>query len=240
MKSVLLFSSLCCLALSGATNVYAQRDAPVWDSHLGSTSVYKSDKLSLNVDLVYRKTGGPIDHTEHQLELYACLDRDVPAILKIADRKSLLDKQSKEKQFLDVLLDAKLLTKLESKVAKRSNPRIKDDKLTPEQKWVGAFQYRFQFANQSLFESAGKLSGFDPKKTQKTTSYETFDDKFRIIAFVPVNDSKYSTKVADEVRASPDFAHFMDIQTPILYFKPLAQRFQFNRTPGGEILLYID
>lgn len=68
-----------------------------------------------------------------------------------------------------------------------------------------------------------------------------YNDKFKLLIFVPVNDCKYATQVRKELRDMYDFAHFYDSDTILLYFKPLPYRFQFNPLEAqGAVELYVD
>ena len=58
--------------------------------------------------------------------------------------------------------------------------------------------------------------------------------------FVPVNDSKYATKVSNQLRETHDFAHFRDSETILLYFKPLPYRFQFKPLGNEDVVIYVE
>ena len=77
-----------------------------------------------------------------------------------------------------------------------------------------------------------------------------FKSKFKLLVFVPVNDCKYATKVAEGVRGEHDFAHgdgrvdadgeILCWSTPILYFRSLPYECQFRKGKGDTVLVYIN
>ena len=99
---------------------FAQRDAPVWEAYLASLSIYHENHGSITVDMLYKHEGGPYEHHERQMYLLAYLKRDEAEILKIASDRTLLDKTKPDKMSLDVLLERKLVTILDTKAAKKN------------------------------------------------------------------------------------------------------------------------
>jgi len=139
------------------------------------------------------------------------------------------------------LKDEKLATVLDIQVAKHEEVKP-DYRDKPRRMARGdySFKYSFSFNNSSLFKSIRKLKHFDAKNFVDS-DHRYYEDKFKLMIFVPVNDSKYAAKVSKELRATPDFAHFMDSETILLYFKPLPYRFQFKPLDEeGVVLIYVD
>src|SRR5437870_13561027 len=112
-------------------SAFGQRDATVWESYLPKISIYhesynKGDAIT--VDFLFKKNGGPVEHTEHQAYILIYLKKDEEQILKLAGDAELVKKQNeKTKLFLEVLVDKKLVVPLESQVAKINSP----DRHTP-------------------------------------------------------------------------------------------------------------
>lgn len=179
MKLILLV----CLVLTFSPPLArAQRDPPVSESYLARISIGHEEDRQLSLDLLFTKCMGPHEHTEHQMYLIAYLKKDEGTILKLASDASLLDKKKRDKKMLlEVLKDKRLVAVLDSKVAQRT------DTVT--------FPFHFSFRSSELFTQIETLKNFDPAKTMGgNTTY--FNDQFKIIVFVPVNDSRYADKVS--------------------------------------------
>lgn len=235
----------------------AQRDAPVWECYLASTVITHGKDSVLNLDLLFKKEGGPYEHTEHQMYLIAYFEGDESEVLKVASDKTLLDKKKPDaKLFLDVLLEKRLATVLETKVAKKRGHGAQDvrgkyrDGSGADEGKAGlernGFAFRFGVKHQALFDAASKLKNFDATDVVKSDA-KYFNDRLKFLVFVPVNDCKYATQVAEDLRTTNDFAHFDTVTqgahyrtTPKLFCKPLSFSLQFKQLEDGRFLVYIN
>jgi hypothetical protein len=238
--------SICLLfalaTLSYARTSFAQREAPVWHSFLPRISMF-NERTTLDFEVTFMKGGGPHEQSAHsQMYVFGYLEKDEPQILQLAADKTLTTKSKDEKRLLlDVLVDEKLITRLETKVAKESElPAVTSSKSTRTLRGGNCYDFEFSFNNKSLFETIGKLKNFD-QANFVDSDQRYYNDKFKLLIFVPVNDCKYATEIPEVQRELYDFAHFMDRETIIQYFKPLPYRFQFKPLDEeGVVLLYID
>ena len=71
---------------------YAQRDPPIWESHLASLSIYHESRSSLTIEILYKKEGGPYEHNQHRMYLLAYLKKDEGKILALASFPTLPDR----------------------------------------------------------------------------------------------------------------------------------------------------
>ena len=239
------------IVLLWVSTAVAQRDAPVWECYLPKVSIYhdeSSSRPALTVDFLFKKHGGPHEHTEHQAYVLAYLKKDEEQILKLAaDPQLITKKNEKTKLFLDVLVEKKLVVPLDSQVAKlnqESPARYADVKGNPKR--AGAetltdftFPFKFTFTYDALFQAVQKLGSFNSKGANVAGSSTWFDDKFKLLVFVPVNDSAQATKVSAKMREMYDFANVMDFQTSLLYFRPLPYEFGFKKN-GEDVMIYIN
>lgn len=233
------------------STAFGQRDAPVWEAYLPTISIYHDDsnkQPALTVDFVFKKHGGPREHTEHQAYVLVYLKKDEDQILKLAADPELIKKKNeKTKTFLDLLVEKKLVVSLDSQVAKlneRSETRYADVKGTPKRAGAGTigewgFPFKFTFTCEALFQAVQKLGNFNMKGVDVVGKETWFDDKFKLMVFVPVNDSAQATKVSAKLREMYDFANVMDFQTSLLYFRPLPYEFGFKKYEE-EVLVYIN
>jgi len=236
------------IVLLCVSTALGQRDAPVWESFLPQISVYHDAAdapRALIVDFLFMKSGGPHEHTEHQAYVLAYLKKDEEQILKLAADPQLRSKKNeKTKRFLDVLVEKKLVVTLDSQVAKIVEMRMaRQVKGSPGS--VGAdtesvFPFKFTFSYETLFRSVQQLGNFDMKSVDVVGDYTWFEDKFKLIVFVPVNDSAQATKVSAELRKMYDFAGLMDFENSLLYFRPLPYEFQFKKYGADGLLVYIN
>ncbi len=230
------------LILSNPIIAFAQRDAPVWDSFLPRIALF-DERTTLDFEITFKKGGGPVKQRTHsQVYVLGYLEKDEARILELAaDKKHTTKSNDEDRLLLDLLVDEKLVALLETKVAKESeSPIVISPKSNRAVGGASYYDFEFSFDNGKLFKKLGKLKNFDP------TSFVAFDhryynDKFKLMIFVPVNDCKYATEIPKAQRELHDFAHFMDGETIIQYFKPLPYRFQFKPLDEeGVVLLYID
>jgi len=257
MRSGLFLTLLWALVPSTAM---AQRDPPVWECYLPSITITHTKNAALSLELLFKKERGAGEHREHQMYLLGCLQEDEAEILKVQADVSLLNKRQKddEKLFLDVLLERGLVTVIDTQVAKRG-AFAGQDNLGKNADGTGAGQDKaaflklntlpFTFApqNSALYDAISKLKHF---QADKVDTFGYFESKFKLLVFVPVNDCKYATKVAEGVKGAPDFAHFgerldaagrdLSWSTPILYFRPLPYTLEFRKNEDGAILVYIN
>jgi hypothetical protein len=245
MRIALLSILMVVLCVSTA---FAQRDAPVWESFLPQISVYHDAAdapRSLIVDFLFIKSGGPHEHTEHQAYVLAYLKKDEAEILKLAADPQLRSKKNeKTKRFLDLLVEKKLVATLDSQVAKIVEMRMpRQVKLSPGSQSAdteNVFPFKFTFSYETLFRAVQQLGNFDMKSVDVVGDYTWFQDKFKLIVFVPVNDSAQATKVSPELHKMYDFAGLMDFENSLLYFRPLPYEFQFKTYKPDGLLVYIN
>ena len=232
---------------------FGQRDAPVWESYLPKILIYHNDSNghpALTIDLLFKKNGGPHEHTEHQAYILAYLKKDEEEILKLAADPQLTKKQNeKTKLFLDLLVEKKLVVPLDSQVAginrTGSTQRYPDVKGNPKQADSDSitqftFPFKFTFTYEALFQSVRKLGNFNLENVNVAGSSTWFNDKFKLIVFVPVNDSAHASKVSPKVREAYDFAGVMNFNTALLYFRPLPYEFGFKKYQEDTLLIYIN
>ena len=239
--------SILIVFLCGST-VFGQRDAPVWESYLPKILIYHDESNrhgAITIDFLFKKHGGPHEHTEHQAYVLVFLKKDEEQILKLAADPQLIKKQNeKTKLFLDVLVEKRLVVPLESQVAKLNrHARYADVRGNPKQAGADTlaeftFPFKFTFTYGTLFQSVRKLGNFN--QNADVSGKETwFDDKFKLIVFVPVNDSRHATKVSPKIREAYDFANVMDFGTALLYFRALPYEFGFKKYEDVT-LIYIN
>ena len=244
-----------------STSAFAQRDAPVWESYVARQSLYHENDDSMTIELLFKKEGGSSEHTHHQMYILAYLKKDEQTILELARDSSLQDKTKTDKPMLiDVLLEKKLATILDTKIGKRArqgaqdvagNYDIESDALHGKESLkLNSYPFTFNFSNKSLFEAVSQLGNFDEKNVIHGDNLY-FEDKFKLMVFVPVNDCKYANKVAPELNKARDFASsfslddtddpFRTYSTPLLYFKPLLYEFEFKKLDADDrYLIYVN
>lgn len=234
--------------------VFAQRDPPSAECNLACITVFHKDPHTISVDLLFKKTGGPHEHFERQMYILAYLKSDEAEIMKLASDPSLLDKNAPDKKMvLDVLLEKKFVAILETKAVIRNNydPVMYRDVIVQKPgknadndekanlEWQ-TYPFKFTFTNEELFKTINQLANFHADNVVNSDDVY-FNEKFCFLAFVPVNDSKYASKIPAEMRKSLDFAGLPgNYKTPLLYFRPLPYELQFAKTRLGEIKIYIN
>jgi hypothetical protein len=249
--------ALCLLS----TSAVAQKVAPVWESYLARQSIYREKVDSLTLELLFKKEGGPTEHTHHQMYILAYLRKDESQILEMAKDASLLDKRKADQpMLLDVLLEKKLVAILDSKIGKRARPATQDDvgsygtesddRHGKASLRLNTYPFSFTFSNQAMFEAVSALGNFDEKNVIDG-DHLYFEDKFKLLVFVPVNDCKYANKVSPELNQTSDVAStfsldedddlFLKYSTPLLYFKPLAYEFEFKKLEVDDrYMIYVN
>lgn len=231
-----------CLVLSCPAFACAQRDAPVYHSFLPRIAML-NERTTLDFEITYKKAGGPNNQSARsQVYVLVYLEKDEAEILKLASDKELTTKsEDKEKLLLDVLVEEKLVTILETKVAEISeSPIVISPRSGRTSRGDNCYDFEFSFDNGELFETIRKLKNFDETGFVRYAN-RCYNDKFKLMIFVPVNDCRYANKLPDEQRELPDFAHLIDLETIIQYFKPLPYRFQCTPLDDEDVvLLYID
>jgi hypothetical protein len=196
------------------------------------------------------KSGGPQEHTEHQAYVLVYLQKDEEQILKLAEDPELKKKKNeKTKRFLDVLVEKKLVAPLQSQVAKRIEVSMSRDAVGKSNRKRASdddddveyvFPFKFTFTNESLFQSIQKLGNYDPKNVDVSGDYTWFNDKFKLLVFVPVNDSTQADKVSPKIRKFYDFVGSFDFDSSLLYFRPLPYEFQFKKNKDEYLMVYIN
>jgi hypothetical protein len=222
-------------------SVLAQRDPPVFDCSLPRINLFK-ERTRLDFEFTFQKAGGPTEQSpESQVYIFGYLERDEPRIQELAADKERTNKKKPEQLFLDELLSERLVVQLETKVAsKAKTPLVISPQSGRTLTGDYCYEFAFGFEHSKLFEAIGGLKNFD-KSNYIDSDNRYFNDKFKLLVFVPVNDCKYSTLVSEKQRAFYDFAHFMDSKTVIQYCRPLPYRFQFKvLDTDGTVLLYVD
>ena len=237
------------MVLLFVSTAFGQRDAPVWESYLPTISIYHDDgdrQSSLTVDFLFKKNGGPHEHTEHQAYVLVYLKKDEEQILKLAADPELIKKKNeKTKSFLDILVEKKLVVALESQVARiGSTPRFADVRGNPKRTGADSlaefsFPFKFTFTHATLFQSVEKLGNFDRANVKVIGKETWFEEKFKFLVLIPVNDSRLATKVSPKLREMYDFASVMDFSTALLYFRPLPYEFGVKKYEQ-DTLVYIN
>ncbi|MEP3479711.1 MAG: hypothetical protein ABJZ55_10725 [Fuerstiella sp.] len=219
----------------------AQRDPPVWNSYLPRIVMF-DERDTLDFEVTYNKAGGPHEQTHCQMYVLAYLQADEGSIKKLAaDPKLTTKAKGDRKLLLDVLQEKKLAVVLESKVAACAEKRpVVSTRSARSVRSGYCTDFEFSFNNGELFQSISKLRNFD-SDSFVASSNRLYNDKFKLMLFVPVNDSKYATKIPQDQQQLYDFAHFVDSETVIQYFKPLPYRYQFVQfKESGDFGIYID
>jgi hypothetical protein len=233
----------------GVSPAFGQRDAPVWEAYLTKIAILEDNVFpqpTITVDLNFKKNGGPHEHNEHQAYILVYLKKDEEQILKLAADPELTNKKNeKTKTFLDLLVEKKLVFALATQVAKLTDTTSPEMKAKTKRSVAESFDeytfpFKFTFTSDVLFQSVEKLGNFDIKSVDVVGSYTWFNDKFKLMVFVPVNDSAQATKVSAELHKMYDFASLMDFHTSVLYFRPLPYEFQFKKTGEPRLLIYIN
>jgi hypothetical protein len=237
---IALFALIAFFPLSASA--LAQRDAPDWNSFLPRIALF-DERTTLDFEITFMKGGGPQEQSPtSQVYVLGYLEKDESRILELAADKALTTKtKGDEKLLLDVLVEEKLVVQLETKVAQKSEiPLIISPKSGRTIGGGSCYEFDFSFNNSKLFETIGKLKNFD-HMSFVASDHKYYNDKFKLMIFVPVNDCKYATRIPKEQRDFYDFAHFKDSDTIIQYFKPLPYRFQFKPLDNEDVvLIYVD
>lgn len=224
-----------------SSDLLAQRDPPVFDCCLPRINLFK-ERTKLDIELTFQKAGGPKEQSpESQVYIFGYLEKDEPGILELVTDKERTNKKKPEQLFLDELLSERLVVQLETKVApKAKTPLVISPQSGRTLTGDYCYEFAFGFEHSKLFEAIGGLKNFD-KSNYVDSDNRYFNDKFKLMVFVPVSDCKYATLVSKKQQEFYDFAHFMDSETVIQYFKPLPYRFQFKvLNTDGTVLLYVD
>ena len=228
--------------LSHLPIAFSQAHAPVWDSYLPRIALF-NERTTLDFEITFMKAGGPGEQSpECQVYVFAYLEKDEAKILKLATDKNLTTKaKGDETLLLDELMQENVAVQLETKVAKKTEtPLVISPKSRRTIYGDNCYDLEFSFNNTKLFKEIGKLKNFDHSSFVNSDA-KFYNDKFKLMIFVPVNDCKYATLIPEKQRKFYDFAHFMDSETIIQYFKPLPYRFQFKPLDDEDVvLLYVD
>jgi len=234
---------------------FGQRDAPVWEAYLPQFSIYHDQSKgqdAITIDFLFKKNGGPVEHTEHQAYILVYLKKDEEQILKLAGDSRLVNKENEKtrKPFLDFLVEKKLVVPLDSQVAKINSrdgtmPRFPDVRGNPKRSGVDtlakfSFPFTFTFTYEMLFESVRKLGNFAAENVETFGKSRHFNDRFKFMVFVPVNNSANATKVSPELRKTWDFAYPMDSSTALLYFRALPYELNLQTYQEKTLLIYIN
>lgn len=233
MKWFIVVTIMIAIVLNVPSTVIAQRDAPVWNCYLSPISI-SDDHPNMEVRFVLHKDGGPHEHFEHQCYLLVYLKENEDVIRQRVQDSHFIDKANQERQsFLKKLEQQKLIARVGTQVAKN----IPDDQRESCGCISGkCFRYKFTINVSQLFEKLDVNLGFDPAQSKVSGNSTWFDQRLGMIVFVPTNDSPLANEVARELQQTHDFAHLMDWDTSILYFKPLPYEFQYRRIKGKLVL----
>jgi hypothetical protein len=228
--------------LSHSTTTLAQRDAPVWHSYLPRIALFH-ERTKLDFEITFMKSGGPVEQSpECQVYVFAYLEKNESKILEFAADKKLITKaKGDEKLLVDELIREDLVVQLETKTAKKlETPLVISPKSRRTIYGGNCYDFEFSFDNSNLFKKISNLKNFD-HSSFVDSDHRYYNDKFKLMIFVPVNDCKYATLIPEGQRKFYDFAHFGDDETIIQYFKPLPYRFQFKPLDKENVvLLYVD
>ena len=234
---------------------FGQRDAPVWEAYLPQFSIYHDQSKgqdAITIDFLFKKNGGPVEHTEHQAYILVYLKKDEEQILKLAGDSRLVNKENEKtaKPFLDFLVEKKLVVPLESQAAKINSPggtmpRFPDVRGNPKRSGIDtlasfSFSFKFTFTYETLFASVRKLGNFSSENATTVSKATWFNDRFKFMVFVPVNNSAHATKVSPELRKTWDFAYPMDSATALLYFRPLPYELNLQTYQEKTLLIFIN
>jgi len=235
------------------STAFGQRDAPVYESYLPQFSIYHDNSKgndAVTIDFLFKKNGGPVEHTEHQAYILVYLKKDEEQILKLAGDAQLVKKENEKtaKTFLQILVEKKLVVPMESQVAKingNRTPRFADARGYPKRSGVDtldrhSFPFKFTFTYETLFQTVRGLGNYSPATEEIYTKKITyFHDKFKFMVFVPVNNSAQANKVSPAIHQSWDFANVMNDDTSLLYFRPLPYELDMQ-TYEKTLLIYIN
>lgn len=218
----------------------AQRDPPVSDSYLPRTVVYR-ERLTLDFETTWCKAGGPVEQSSHaQMYVLLYLEKDENEILELSRLEELTNKKNRvddlilsalEEKGLAIVLDTKVATLETSDATKKLKKQLAGRN----------YDFEFSFEYSSLLEKHKELANFDKDSVRNAGSLgHYFDDKVKILLVVPVNDSPLATLIPEELRNFYDFAHLMNSETSIHYFKPLPQRYKLRQLNDGKVIANID
>ena len=100
------------------------------------------------------------------------------------------------------------------------------------------FLFKFALEHKTLFEKIKQLANFDSNNVEVFRSgRHEYEDKFKLLAYVPVNTSPYATKIPMSLRKMYDFTNNMNPQGH--YFRQLPYVLYLARF-GEDFLLYIN
>jgi hypothetical protein len=230
---------------------WAQRDAPLLECYLPLIAVRHAEGERLWFELVLKKETGPHEHKEHQMYLLAYLLDDEKEVLEIAADPALLENEgdADARLFLDVLLEKRLVTILETKVAEREGFAALDNArkyadgsgLARDKESflkINTFAFSFSPTYHELFENVSQLKNFSNENPQR---FGEFAGKFKMLVYVPVNSSKYASKVRGEIRSKGDLVvgNYLLNKTVTLYCRPLPYEFVFGRDRDGRTIIYV-
>lgn len=224
-----------------ASSAFAQRDAPIWDSYLPRIVTY-NQKTDLDFELTWHKGGGPNEQRSHaQMYVLLYLEKDEQQILELANLEENTNKKNKtEDLILAILEKKKLATVLETKLAFREKTK-ETLKFKKELRGGSNFDFEFSFAYSQILAKHKELGNFDKETVDSSpTLGQTYNDKVKLMIFIPVNDCPLATLVPEKLRKTYDFAHLMNTKTSVQYFKPLPQEFQLRQLKDGDVVAYID
>lgn len=230
-----------CLLLGGLTgSAMAQRDSPVWDSYLPRVVMYK-ERTTLDFEATWFKGGGPHEQAgAAQMYVLVYLEKDEKELLELAALEEHINKKNKKEDLILSVLEKKKLAKVlaTQSAAGKSGKTLN---LKKQIRGGSVYHFEFSFENAKILEQLKQLANFDETAVKSFPGdMLMFDDKFKLLIFVPVNDCSLATLIPQKQRDFYDFAHFMNTKTSIQYFKPLTQRFQMRRLGNGEVIANID
>ncbi len=257
-----LMGSAVTLGVVDLSLVQAQKHSPVWDSYLSQVSLAKLTRSDLQIDIRYIKNGGPGKQTHAQMDLYLYRAADEGTILEIAGREEGLDKtQTERPMFLDVLLEEGLVVRVGRGVAERQ-PSKPDSVAGAEDATGGtttsgpivtptaaiedrSFAYQFDLGAARLIQQATHLRQFLVPEPSDLLWRRHYNDRLKLLAFVPVNDCKYATDVPAACREYEDFPWdpkfpYGGNPSPIQLLKPLPYEFELVelRDGGFRVLVH--
>jgi len=224
-----------------ASPTFGQRDAPVWDSYLPRVVTY-NQRTNLDFELTWHKGGGPSKQLSHaQMYVLLYLEKDEPQILELAKEEKHTNKKNKEEDLILAVLEKKKLAIVLAVELADADKSDATSKLKKKLRGGSNFDFEFSFDYSEILTKHKELGNFNEANVDSSPSLgQTYNDKVKLMLFIPVNDCPLATLVPEELRKSHDFAHLMDLDTSIQYFKPLSQSFQLRQLKDGDVVAYID
>ena len=233
----------CSLLILGliSQSALAQRDGPVRSAYLSKISIENDVSTQLNVDLEFTVDGGPKGNSHRQMYLVAFLKKDEKRVSELVNDETMLDKTSEDKLFLQNLVEEKIAFTLNTQVSKRQAAKFAPDE----------FKFDFNIENKKLLELASiQLINFYDTNSVLNSGNTYFNDRIKLLVFVPVNDSRLADQIKNHQKSTFDFAKYRSdlddgkelfyLKNACLYSKILPYSFQVKKFKNGSVALFIE